>query len=164
MTQVIYAPARIFDLAFGFCGVPSTRIIGPFMLAVELQAAASVSTFIGGGTFDPSFRRPLNTLDMLTSRWSTLRGLDSVRRSPASCSRETERERERDCDCTALLLFGSGFIRRSAGPWTRSSLLVTSESESESDVHCGIRKSFLRKSLYWSGRIWANLTWESQTI
>ena len=144
--------------------MPSTRIIGPFMLVVELQATASVSTFIGGGTFDPSFRRPLNTLDMLTSRWSTLRGLDSVRRSPASCSRETERERERDCDCTVLLLLGSGFVGRSAVPWTCSSLLSASESEPESDVHCGMRKSFLRKSLYWSGRFWANLIVDSQAI
>jgi hypothetical protein len=63
---VIYAPARILTYAFGFCGVPSTREIGPFIgcvwVVVELLATASDSTFT------PSFRRPLNTLDMLTSR------------------------------------------------------------------------------------------------
>ena len=60
------------DFAFGFCGVPSTRTIGPFIgcvcVVIELLlAAASASTF-AGGTFGPSFRRPLNALDMLTSR------------------------------------------------------------------------------------------------
>ena len=76
--QVIYLCARAdFDsFAFGFCGVPSTRTIGPFVgigcawvvvMVVELLATASDSTFTGG-TFGPSFRRPLNTLDMLTSR------------------------------------------------------------------------------------------------
>jgi hypothetical protein len=106
--------------------------------------------------FVPSLRRPLNTLDMLTSRWRTLRGLDSVRRSPASCSRETDRDRERDCAALAftceLLLLRSSFVGRS-GSWTGCLLLLSasvssSESESDDDVHCGIRKSFLRKSLY----------------
>ena len=103
------------DFAFGFCGVPSTRTIGPFggggggcVRVVELlaDAAVSASTFAGGGgAFGPSLRRFLKTFDMLTSRCKTLRGLDSVRRIPAaSCSSETERERERDCPALRLAL------------------------------------------------------------
>lgn len=147
-----------FDFAFDFCGVPSTRTIGHFacawvLLVVELLAGASASTFTGG-TIAPSLRRPLNTLDMLTSRWKTLRGLDSARRSPASCSSETDRERERDCAellaFTCELLLRSSFVGRS-GSWAGLLLLLStsvSVSESDDDVHCGIRKSFLRKSLY----------------
>jgi hypothetical protein len=115
----------------------------------------------------------LKTFDMLTSRCITLRGLDSVRRSPAaaSCSKETERERDRDCDRAALrlclvLLLASTYGLKSGGgsgcPWTDlpfvSMSSSASESESDSDVHCGIRKSFLRKSLYCSGSFSANLT------
>jgi len=97
------------DFAFGFCGVPSTRTIGPFggcARVVELlPVAVSASTFAGGGAFGPSLRRFLKTFDMLTSRCKTLRGLDSVRRIPAaSCSSETERERERDCAALRLAL------------------------------------------------------------
>jgi len=103
-----------FDLALGFCGVPSTRTVGPFTCAwvVELLAASDASSLTGAGAssvFVPSlWRRPLNAFDMLTSRCKTLRGLDSVRRIPASCSREIERERERDCAAlrVELALFG----------------------------------------------------------
>lgn len=109
-------------------------------------------------------------MDMLTSRCRTLRGLDSVRRSPAaaSCSRETERERERDCDreasrlCLVLQLSATAFacesksIGGSGCRWTSSSSSA-SDSESDEDVHCGIRNSFLRKSLYCSGSFSENL-------
>ena len=147
-----------FDFAFGFCGVPSTRTTGPFTCAwvvvvvEQLLADASASAFTGG-TLAPSPRRPLNTLDMLTSRWKTRRGLDSVRRNPASCSRETDSERERDCTASlvafACELLLKSFVGRS-GSWAGLLSFSTSVSESEpsDDVHCGIRKSFLRKCLY----------------
>lgn len=160
----------------------STKIVGPFVACDWVVAAAAAATVsasavvAGGGAFGPSLRRFLKTFDMLTSRCRTLRGLDSVRRSPAaaSCSRETERERERDCDraasrlCLALLVVvafacesksvgGSGCC-----PWTdllfASSSSSAPDSESDEDVHCGIRKSFLRKSLYCSGSFSENLT------
>ena len=166
------------NFALGFCGVLSTRTIGPFIACGWVAAAAvsaSASTFVvaGGGALGPSLRRFLKTFDMLTSRCRTLRGLDSVRRRPAaaSCSRETERERDRDCDCAALrleLLSAFACESKSVGgsgcPWMdllflfASASWSASESDSDSDVHCGIRKSFLRKSLYCSGSFSANLT------
>jgi hypothetical protein len=169
------------NFALGFCGVLSTRTIGPFVACDWVVAAAAVageatistsaSSFVvaGSDAFGPSLRRFLKTFDMLTSRCRTLRGLDSVRRSPAaaSCSRETERERERDCDraasrlCLVLsLLVGFACESKSIGgsgcPWTSSSSSA-SDSESDEDVHCGIRNSFLRKSLYCSGSFSENL-------
>jgi hypothetical protein len=107
-----------FDLTLGFCGVPSTRTIGPlawaWVIIVE-TLVTSASTLTGGGaTTGPSLRRALNTLDMLTSRCKALRGFESVRRIPASCSREIERERERDgaavcvVDWTFVWVLGSG--------------------------------------------------------
>jgi hypothetical protein len=90
-----------FDLTLGFCGVPSTNTIGPLAtwawVVVELLLlVTSVASTLTGGATGPSLRRALNTLDMLTSRCRTLRGFESVRRIPASCSREIESERERD--------------------------------------------------------------------
>jgi hypothetical protein len=164
--------------------VLSTSTIGPFVacdwvvVAAAAAISASASTFVitGGGPFGPSLRRALKTFDMLTSRCITLRGLDSVRRSPAaaSCSKETERERDRDCDraalrlCLVLLLAFTCELKSGGGsgcPWTdlpfvSMSSSSASESESDSDVHCGIRKSFLRKNLYCSGSFSANLTTE----
>ena len=122
-----------FDFALGFCGVPSTRTIGPFgcarvveLLAVAVAVAVSASAFAGGGTVGPSLRRFLKTFDMLTSRCRTLRGLDSVRRIPAaSCSSETERERERDCAALRLVpvwafafVYGGLKSIGGSGPWT----------------------------------------------
>jgi hypothetical protein len=164
--------------------VLSTSTIGPFVacdwvvVAGAMAVISASSTFVitGGGPFGPSLRRVLKTFDMLTSRCITLRGLDSVRRSPAaaSCSKETERERERDCDraalrlCLVLLLAFTCELKSGGGsgcPWRTDLPFVSmsssaSESESDSDVHCGIRKSFLRKSLYCSGSFSANLTTE----
>ena len=177
-TLAFSTPAWILTFALlGFCGVPSTSTIGPLtcVCVVELLATTttSVSTFTRGGALGPSLRRPLNTLDMLTSRCKTLRGLDSVRRIPAaSCSRETERERERDCDrdcdrAVALLRvepppFACELMKSAggSGSWSSTDLVSasasvsaspSSESDDDDDVHCGIRNSFLRKSLYCSG-------------
>lgn len=164
------------NFALGFCGVLSTRTIGPFVacdcvvaVAAVPTISASASNFVvaGGGAFGPSLRRFLKTFDMLTSRCRTLRGLDSVRRSPAaaSCSRETERDRERDCDraasrlCLVLLLAAFACESKSiGGSGSGSSSSSASDSESDEDVHCGIRNSFLRKSLYCSGSFSENLT------
>jgi hypothetical protein len=134
---------------------------------VELLVAAAIvvvvisASTLAGGAFDPLRRGPLNTLDMLTSRWSTLRVLGSARRMSASCSREAERDRERD---STKLRVGLWFGTRgswSGGDSGRTSVCGSCPSESPSssddDVHWGIRNSFLRRSLYCSGSFRENL-------
>ena len=146
--------------ALGFCGVPSTKTIGLFACVWVAAVAAAIvvvvdsaSTLAGGAAFR---RGPLNTLDMLTSRCSTLRVLGSARRMSASCSREAERERERDSTKLRVVDLrlgtcesgnGGGELGRTVG----TSCPSESPSSSDEDVHCGIRKSFLRRSLYCSG-------------
>ena len=153
--------------ALGFCGVPSTKTIGLFACVWVAAVAAAIvvvvdsaSTLAGGAAFR---RGPLNTLDMLTSRCSTLRVLGSARRMSASCSREAERERERDStklrvvDLRLGRTWESGNGGGELGRMVDTSCPSESPSSSDEDVHCGIRKSFLRKSLYCSGSFWANL-------
>ncbi|KAI9464066.1 hypothetical protein BJY52DRAFT_884098 [Lactarius psammicola] len=142
--------------ALGFCGVPSTKTIGLFAcvwVVVELFSAAAIvvvgsASTLTGGAFDPLRRRPLNTLDMLTSRCSTLRVLGSARRMSASCSKEAERERERDGTKLRVDLW---FGACDSGRTVCGSCPSESPSSSSDDVHWGIRKSFLRRSLYCSG-------------
>jgi len=114
------------------------------------------------GSF-PSSRRPLSlkTLDMLTSRCSTRLRLPTppARRASASCTSETESERDREresarrdcCDPAATWTETGSVLHR----WADG--VASSASSSSSSDHCGMRKSFIRRSRYSSGSFCANL-------